>query len=136
MKIAVRHAGVDLGFVERTPKTIDSPRPPLTAREDCRRSLWNARENVAQRAVKRNDCLAAVATFASGQHDRFVADVRPGNAHEIAQAQTCVAGEVDGMSNLHRAGLLDVRYIGLDPDDLRSIVVVEPLDSLAGITGN
>src|SRR4029077_16100475 len=88
MQIEVRHAGVDLGFVERTAKTVDSPWSPLTAREDCRRSLWNARENVAERGVERNDCLAAVATFASGQHDRFVADVRPGNAHQIAQAQT------------------------------------------------
>ena len=70
---------------------------------------------------------------ACGEHDRVVADVRPRHAHQIAQRQAGVASEIDGVGDLGRVGFLDVRDVGICPNDLGAVVVVEVLNALARI---
>src|SRR6266478_4413239 len=72
MQIPLRHPGVDFGLVERAAETVSRPRstPPIS--QDRGRALWNALQDIAKRAVQRDDCLAAVLALAGGEHDRVV----------------------------------------------------------------
>lgn len=44
-----------------------------------------------------------------------------------------MASEIDGIGDFSRAGFLDVRDVGVGPNDLGAIVVVEVLDALARV---
>src|SRR6266851_10068305 len=136
MQIPLRHPGVDFGLVERAAETVSRPRSTPAISQDRGRALWNALQDIAKRAVQRDDCLAAVLALAGGEHDRVVADVRPRHAHQIAQTQAGVASEIDGVGDLGRARFLDVRKVGICTNDLRAVVTVEMLDPFAGIPGD
>nr|WP_246678562.1 hypothetical protein [Mesorhizobium sp. B2-4-17] len=72
----------------------------------------------------------------AGNHNRILADVGPGQAQEIPSAQAGMGSQVDGVRNLDRAGLLQMRNVAIRPDDLGAIIVrmvVNLLDPLAWV---
>ena len=74
-----------------------------------------------------------MAAFASGEYDCVFTDVRPCQPHQVTQSQARVTSEIDGVSDLGRAGAFNLGDVGVCPDDFRAVVVVQVFDSLAGI---
>ena len=108
----------------------------MAASQDCGGALRDTREDVTKRIIERNDRLSAVLALAGGEHDRVVADVRPGEPQQITKPQAAVARKIDGIGYFGRAGFPDVRDVQVGPDDLRAVVVVEVLYALAGVARN
>src|SRR5262245_18238320 len=95
-------------------------------------------EYVPQSVVKRHDRLAPLVACAGRNDDRVVADVGPAQAQQIAKSQAGMRGEIDGAGNLDRASFraLQLRDVGISPDDLGAIAAVELLDALARVASD
>ena len=134
MQIAICHPGVDLGFVERTAKTLGRPRSMPAASQDgcghfgiCARTSRRAPYK-GMIASRRCRLLPVPSTMASSP----ICGRPTRNRYSAASP---LAGEFDGVGDLGRTSLLDLRNVGVSPDDLGAIIAVEVLNALAGIAG-
>ena len=82
--------------VEGAAETIGRPGRPLAAGQDRGRPIRDARENIAQRTVERDDHVALVVALAGGEDDGVVADVRPGQPQQVAEPQAGIGGKIQG----------------------------------------
>ena len=60
-------------------------------------------------------------------------DMRPGQPEQVAKSQAGMGGKIDGVCDLRRTSLLELRNIGVGPNDFRAVAAVELLDSLARV---
>src|SRR5207253_1536910 len=114
------------------------PWPAAAVGEDGGRTFRNASEYLPQSVVKGNDRLAPLVAFAGRNDDRVVADVGPAQTQQIAKSQAGMRGEIDGVGNLGRAGFrpLQLRDVGVRPDNLGAVAAVELLDALAWVASD
>jgi hypothetical protein len=108
----------------------------LAAGQNRGRAPGDTRQNVAKRTIQRNNRLSPVPALAGGEHDGFFANMGPGQANQVAEPQAGIGGQIDSVADFGGAGDLDVVDIGLGPDDLGPVVLVEVLDSFAWVAGD
>jgi hypothetical protein len=74
--------------------------------------------------------------FSRGDDNLVVIKMRPGQPQEVAEAQACMSRQFNGMGYFYFGSLFDACDIGLGPDDLSAIGIVELLDALAWVPGD
>src|SRR5262249_3993718 len=103
VQIAICHPGADLGAVERSAKPIGGPWPTAAIGQDCGRPPRDALEDFAKGTIERDKRFATMLTLAGRDGDRVIANVRPGQAKQIAKAQTGMRRQIDCVRDLRSA---------------------------------
>jgi hypothetical protein len=106
------------------------------ASQDGGRAFRDAGEDRAHVVIERDDGFLPLPALAGPQHDCIVTDVRPREADQVAKTQARVRSQVDGVGEFGRAHPLHLGNVGIVPDDLGAVGVIQTLDPLARIAGN